>query len=186
MTRDLTAAVDAAMIEMQNVSPPLRRSDCARLIRAALSAPSHGGVDERAAFECICPNFRDAGKPGLCPIHDANYIKQQQARATHPAPSHGEQVREADHAGYVRAMKEVAKHFRLASGKPGKGSLWALHQIRDFSRRPISSGMPDEQRAMGDEPATLGELVERFALQSHPDVPWRELFAQMRAAGVLV
>ena len=59
MTRDLTAAVDAAMIEMQNVSPPLRRSDCARLIRAALSAPSHGGVDERAAFEAVrdCKGF---------------------------------------------------------------------------------------------------------------------------------
>lgn len=32
----LTAAVDAAMIEMQNISPPLRRSECERLIRAAL------------------------------------------------------------------------------------------------------------------------------------------------------
>lgn len=43
----LTAAVDAAMVEMQNISPPLRRSECERLIRAAItaltaSAPSHG------------------------------------------------------------------------------------------------------------------------------------------------
>lgn len=33
----LTAAVDAAMVEMQNISPPLRRGECERLIRAALS-----------------------------------------------------------------------------------------------------------------------------------------------------
>ncbi|USR38110.1 hypothetical protein L1F06_015675 [Ectopseudomonas hydrolytica] len=32
----ITAAVDAAMVEMQNISPPLRRSECERLIRAAL------------------------------------------------------------------------------------------------------------------------------------------------------
>ncbi|MGK8439034.1 hypothetical protein ACRS3X_17185 [Ectopseudomonas hydrolytica] len=34
----ITAAVDAAMVEMQNISPPLRRSECERLIRAALPA----------------------------------------------------------------------------------------------------------------------------------------------------
>lgn len=32
----LTAMVDAAMVEMQNITPPLRRSECERLIRAAL------------------------------------------------------------------------------------------------------------------------------------------------------
>jgi hypothetical protein len=34
-TKDLTDAVDAAMVEMQNIHPPLRRSECERLIRAA-------------------------------------------------------------------------------------------------------------------------------------------------------
>lgn len=33
----LVSAVDAAMVEMQNISPPLRRSECERLIRAALT-----------------------------------------------------------------------------------------------------------------------------------------------------
>ena len=32
------AMIDAAMVEMANISPPLRRSECQRLIRAALSA----------------------------------------------------------------------------------------------------------------------------------------------------
>lgn len=31
----LTAAVDAAMVEMENIYPPLKRSECERLIRAA-------------------------------------------------------------------------------------------------------------------------------------------------------
>lgn len=30
--------IDAAMVEMANITPPLRRSECERLIRAALSA----------------------------------------------------------------------------------------------------------------------------------------------------
>lgn len=34
----LVQAVDAAMIEMANISPPMRRSECERLIRAALAA----------------------------------------------------------------------------------------------------------------------------------------------------
>lgn len=34
---DITAAVDAAMLEMQNIHPPLKRRDCERLIRAALT-----------------------------------------------------------------------------------------------------------------------------------------------------
>ena len=41
----LTQAVDAAMVEMKNIHPPLRRSECQRLIQAALNvapaAPAH-------------------------------------------------------------------------------------------------------------------------------------------------
>lgn len=33
---DITAAVDAAMVEMRNMYPPMRRSECERLIKAAL------------------------------------------------------------------------------------------------------------------------------------------------------
>jgi hypothetical protein len=35
--RTLTAMVDAAMVEMKNIVPPLRRSECERLIHAAIS-----------------------------------------------------------------------------------------------------------------------------------------------------
>lgn len=34
----MAGMIDAAMVEMKNIHPPLRRSDCERLIRAALSA----------------------------------------------------------------------------------------------------------------------------------------------------
>lgn len=36
--RGLVEMIDAAMIEMSNIAPPLRRSDCGRLIRAAMAA----------------------------------------------------------------------------------------------------------------------------------------------------
>jgi hypothetical protein len=40
----ITAMVDAAMAEMSNIHPPLRRSECERLIRAALGVKSCGEV----------------------------------------------------------------------------------------------------------------------------------------------
>jgi len=42
--RGLVEMIDAAMIEMRNIAPPLCRSECERLIRAALSA--QGARDE--------------------------------------------------------------------------------------------------------------------------------------------
>ncbi len=38
----IVAMVDAAMAEMINISPPLRRSECERLIRAAIGARPDG------------------------------------------------------------------------------------------------------------------------------------------------
>lgn len=49
MTNNLTAAVDAAMVEMADISPPLRRSDCERLIRAAFAA-DHVAVRQPRAW----------------------------------------------------------------------------------------------------------------------------------------
>jgi hypothetical protein len=44
--------------------------------------PASGGDDaERAELECTCPKMHSVGKPGLCPIHDASYIKSLQPRA---------------------------------------------------------------------------------------------------------
>ena len=37
MNPELTEMVDAAMVEMKSIVPPLRRSDCERLIVAALA-----------------------------------------------------------------------------------------------------------------------------------------------------
>jgi hypothetical protein len=47
--------VDAAMVEMRNISPPLRRSECERLIRAAISThPAAQPAQEPVAIECTC------------------------------------------------------------------------------------------------------------------------------------
>lgn len=35
----MTLRVDAAMVEMRTIHPPLRRSECERLIKAALQLP---------------------------------------------------------------------------------------------------------------------------------------------------
>jgi hypothetical protein len=40
---EMTAMVDAAMVEMRNIHPPLRRSECERLIHAAIDAARSGG-----------------------------------------------------------------------------------------------------------------------------------------------
>lgn len=50
--RRLTHMVDAAMTEMANVDPPLRRSECQRLIHAALAA-------EATAVEAVKLAIRD-------------------------------------------------------------------------------------------------------------------------------
>ena len=45
---DITTAVDAAMVEMKNMHPPMRRSECERLIKAALhtAPPSKPDVNQ--------------------------------------------------------------------------------------------------------------------------------------------
>lgn len=44
---DMTAMVDAAMVEMGNIHPPLRRSECERLIRAALGVTGTSGGEQQ-------------------------------------------------------------------------------------------------------------------------------------------
>ena len=56
--RWLVAAVDAAMVEMKNISPPLRRSECERLIRAAAE---HLPAPQQATPEPVRPNLPVAG-----------------------------------------------------------------------------------------------------------------------------
>jgi len=55
---NITSMVDAAMVEMANINPPLRRSECARLIRAAMRVICHhqfhyfGDQDVRRCVYC--------------------------------------------------------------------------------------------------------------------------------------
>ena len=61
----LVAAVDAAMVEMKNISPPLRRSECERLIRAAaecMPAPQQSTPepDDDAQIRAIGEGLRSA------------------------------------------------------------------------------------------------------------------------------
>lgn len=97
------------------------------------------GVDEREQFE-LSSAMRGLDISMFTPPSEKEYRNPDtqsewngwQARAQLAAPAGVPD----DRPGYVRAMKEVAHHFRLANGKPGKVSLWALHQIRDFAAPP--------------------------------------------------
>lgn len=64
------AMIDAAMVEMTNITPPLKRSECARLLRAALAAgqataaqqgvvEALSGVQELTAAPAIGDELRD-------------------------------------------------------------------------------------------------------------------------------
>lgn len=62
----LTAMVDAAMVEMSNIHPPLRRSECERLIRAALGVTPSGPSELemlRADHQAVqAAGFHDTGE----------------------------------------------------------------------------------------------------------------------------
>lgn len=104
----LTLAVDAAMLEMQNISPPLRRSDCERLIRAALSSPTYraytttpgeavaGIALRQLGDESRWVEIRDLNAhafPDIGP-HDYYPVGTELRLPALSAPSHGEQVRD--------------------------------------------------------------------------------------------
>ena len=59
--KTVTLMVDAAMVEMKNITPPLRRSECERLIRAAISAPTEQRPQNCGTGFCSCIE---------CPYHD--------------------------------------------------------------------------------------------------------------------
>lgn len=66
---DETAMIDAAMVEMQGIHPPLRRSDCQRLIRAALSwnaqYESWSNNAQLACSRCRGKGCTDEGDPEI-------------------------------------------------------------------------------------------------------------------------
>lgn len=47
------AMIDAAMVEMTNITPPLKRSECARLLRAALAAGQATAAQQGAAYAAL-------------------------------------------------------------------------------------------------------------------------------------
>ena len=64
---DMVAFVDAAMVEMKNITPPLRRSECERLIRAALYA-QQAVPQEPPAF--TTGHCKEHNQPGGCQLHN--------------------------------------------------------------------------------------------------------------------
>lgn len=59
MNKQLNAMIDAAMVEMKNIHPPLKRSECERLICAALRAELGRVVEPVYGY---CPECGYAGE----------------------------------------------------------------------------------------------------------------------------
>lgn len=127
----LTLAVDAAMLEMQNISPPLRRSDCERLIRAALSSPTYraytttpgeavaGIALRQLGDESRWVEIRDLNAhafPDIGP-HDYYPVGTELRLPALSAPSHGEQVREVVPAGWKLVPVEPTPEMLAAGDK---------------------------------------------------------------------
>lgn len=116
----LTLAVDAAMLEMQNISPPLRRSDCERLIRAALSSPTYraytttpgeavaGIALRQLGDESRWVEIRDLNAHAFPDIGPNDYypVGTELRLPALSAPSHGEQVRQVVPEGW--AVRQVS------------------------------------------------------------------------------
>lgn len=72
----LTAMVDAAMVEMSNIHPPLRRSECERLIRAALgvggtSADQPASPADQAIYDGMADRYQRERTRGVAVGEDA-------------------------------------------------------------------------------------------------------------------
>lgn len=84
----LVAAVDAAMVEMKNISPPLRRSECERLIRAAAECmPAPQQATPEPVGEPVAYREKLTGR--LCEPEDTHRRKFPMCYEplfTHPAP----------------------------------------------------------------------------------------------------
>lgn len=76
--------------------------------------------------ECTCPKINSAGKPGLCPIHDARYIEQQKARAAlSPAGGGVVQVCKLGAYGIAYDMPDTYRAFTYAE-QPNNPIAWKL------------------------------------------------------------
>ena len=83
--------VDAAMVEMRNITPPLRRSECERLIRAALSnSPAAQPTDNPYGYDW---SMLEAAQESLRE-HMAR-IKELEAQLAQPAQDVDYWIREA-------------------------------------------------------------------------------------------
>lgn len=92
--RWIVAAVDAAMVEMKNISPPLRRSECERLIRAAAEyMPAPQQATPEPVGEPVAYREKLTGR--LCEPEDTHRRKFPMCYEplfTHPAPGVPEDV----------------------------------------------------------------------------------------------
>jgi hypothetical protein len=96
----MIAAIDAAMVEAANLHPPMRRSECERLIRAALSAPfaaqqPTADIGERLkqAMRTACDLLaeRIQGNTAYSSAHNARIVLREALSASTGSPGQAAQ-----------------------------------------------------------------------------------------------
>ncbi|MCP1404468.1 hypothetical protein [Achromobacter insolitus] len=143
---NMIARVDAAMVEMQHIHPPLRRSECERLIRAALaSAPVAGEAcawftedhltDKSATTwdRTVAERWRAKGWP---------------VQSLFAAPQASEAVRDAGHPVFAFLLGEgPLRGVEFGDRHPDeRGAYWWRKDLR-----AALSAQPGAQRTGGSE-----------------------------------
>jgi hypothetical protein len=123
--RDMTDMVDAAMVEMKNISPPLRRSECERLIHAALAASQQAAQAvpegfEPASYKCGHLTIQAASQidgSSLWKITDAlgNTLNRNGVWEWEPSPSNRDDAYLA--RCRYKTLDECAAMLRAAKGE---------------------------------------------------------------------
>ncbi len=133
-----TAMVDAAMTEMQHIVPPLTRTQCSRLVRAAMEA-----IGDTAAAAAERPAARGTGK-------QAEARKAAEALATLIEEAQG-------HAIAIPPMAATALRTVLHATPPAREKVYPLLPTPDHS---VDGGTqtfyrPDQMRRYADDTEAL-------------------------------
>ncbi|SMG01232.1 hypothetical protein [Burkholderia singularis] len=169
----LIGMIDAAMVEMKNIDPPLSRSDCKRLIYAAVlacnhavlsgqpapSAPLEGtgnGADERVAFQKFYYSPACKTIDECAPIRGANYCGEPEEEFAwqfwQAARAHRTEVAGAMPEGWKLVPEVITQPMMRASGIGSHSWGCAL----EVAPQPPSA---DAAAAPADERAAFGYAV---------------------------
>ncbi len=167
------AMIDAAMAEMRNVHPPLTRSDCRRLIRAALAAPA-------PEARCTCPSG-DGSLRWPCPDHPPRHqvdavgvMTYGEAAAAIGINSAILRIEAGDAGGALAPLRGVARVLAAAPHGPAAPTAAAAAYAppkswRDEVQRLSQFATTAMHMSERDKRNCLDDIAQRLAAMLHED-----------------